>query len=320
MRAIRVSETGGPEVLRVEELPDPEPGAGEVVVRVRAAGVNPVDTYRRAGIHGRAPELPWIPGSDAAGVVERVGAEVTSVAPGDRVYTDHTALGAYAELMLCRETQLHPLPSRVSFAGGASLGVPYATAYRALIQRGGARPGETLLVHGGTGGVGLAVIQLARAEGLKVIATGGTDRGREEARRQGAEHVLDHQAPGYLACVAELTGGKGVDLVVEMLANVNLDRDLGLLARRGRVVVVGSRGRIEIDPRETMTRDADIRGLTLFNTTPEDLATIHTTLRQGLESGALSPVIDTQMPLADAPLAHQRVMEPGHQGKIVLIP
>ncbi|MBW3630206.1 MAG: NADPH:quinone reductase [Gemmatimonadetes bacterium] len=320
MRAIRVSETGGPEVLRLEELPDPQPGARDVVVRVRAAGVNPVDTYRRAGTHGRPPELPWIPGSDAAGVVERVGAAVTGVAPGDRVYTDHTAVRAYAELMLCRATQLHPLPARISFAGGASLGVPYATAYRALFQRGAARAGETLLVHGGTGGVGLAVIQLARAAGLTVIATGGTERGRDEARRQGADHVLDHRAPGYLDSVAELTGGKGVDLVIEMLANVNLGRDLGLLARGGRVVVVGSRGTAEIDSRDTMTRDADIRGLTLFNTPAEDLAAIHAALGRGLENGALSPVIDAELPLADAPLAHERVMAPGHQGKIVLIP
>lgn len=320
MKAIHVHERGGPEVMRIEELPDPTAGPGEVVIRVHAAGVNPVDTYRRAGIYGRGPALPWVPGSDASGVVEQVGESVTRFRPGDRVYTDHTAVRAYAELVLCRENQSHPLPSGISFSAGASLGVPYATAYRALLQRGGARRGERLLVHGGTGGVGIAAIQLARAAGLTVLATGGSEAGREEARRQGADEVLDHHQPDYLDRIADLTGGNGVDLVLEMLANVNLGRDLTVLARGGRVVVVGSRGPVEIDPRDTMSRDADIRGLTLFNTPPEDLAAIHAALFAGLESGALSPVIDREIALAEAPLAHERVMAPGAHGKIVLIP
>jgi NADPH2:quinone reductase len=320
MKAIRVHETGGPEVLRLEELPDPAPGPGELVIRVKAIGVNPVDTYQRAGAQGRSPKLPFTPGSDAAGVVERVGEGVTAFREGDRVYTDHRARDAYAELMLCREEQLHRLPDGISFSAGASLGVPYATAYRALFQRGGARGGERLLVHGGTGGVGLAVIQLARAAGLFVIATGGSEAGREEARRQGAHETLDHRQPGYLDRVAELTDGKGVDLLLEMLASENLGRDLPLLAMRGRVVVVGSRGRVEIDPRDTMSRDADIRGFTLFNTPPEELASIHAALAAGLADGTLSPVIAVEIPLAEAPRAHERVMEPGHNGKIVLIP
>ena len=320
MKAIRVHETGGPEVLRLEELPDPTPGPGEVVLRVRAIGVNPVETYQRAGSQGRAPKLPFTPGSDAAGEVERVGAGVSTLREGDRVYTDHTVREAYAEKVLCREGQLHRLPDAVSFAAGAALGVPYATAYRALFQRGGARPGERLLVHGGTGGVGIAAIQLARAAGLFVIATGGTEAGREEARRQGAHETLDHREPGYLDRLGAPAGGGGVDLVLEMLASENLGRDLTVLAPRGRVVVVGSRGRVEIDPRDTMSRDADIRGLILFNTPPEELASIHAALGAGLESGTLSPVIDVEIPLAEAPRAHERVMEPGHHGKIVLIP
>lgn len=320
MKAIRVHETGKPEVMRLEQVADPEPGPGEVVVRVRAAGVNPVDTYRRSGNYARLPDLPWIPGSDAAGVVEAVGEGVSRFRAGDRVYTDHTASGAYAEQMLCRATQLHPLPASVSYAQGAALGVPYATAYRALFHRGGARAGEVLLVHGATGGVGLAALQLARAAGLTVIGTGGSERGREEARRQGAHHVLDHHEDGYLERVREFTGGHGADLVLEMLANVNLGRDLGVLARFGRVVVVGSRGRVEIDPRDTMSRDADIRGFTLFNTSPADLASIHAALQAGLEAGTLRPVIDTEIPLAEAPRAHRRVMEGESHGKVVLVP
>ena len=320
MKAIRVHRTGGPEVLRLEERPDPVPGPGELVLRVEAIGVNPVDAYQRAGSQGRSPQLPFTPGSDAAGVVERVGDGVTAFREGDRVYTDHRAREAYAERMLCREEQLHRLPEGVSFPAGASLGVPYATAYRALFQRGGARSGERVLVHGGTGGVGLAALQLARAGGLFVIATGGSEAGRAQARRQGAHETLDHREPGYLDRVAGLTDGKGVDLVLEMLASENLGRDLPLLAMRGRVVVVGSRGRVEIDPRDTMSRDADIRGFTLFNTAPEELAAIHAALAVGLEEGTLAPVIDVEIPLAEAPRAHERVMEPGHNGKIVLVP
>lgn len=320
MRAIRVHAMGGPDVLRLEKVPNPVPKRGQVVVRVHAAGVNPVDTYRRAGAYNRLPELPWTPGSDAAGVVERVGVEVTRFREGDRVYADHRATGAYAERLLATEEQLHPLPERASYAAGASLGVPYATAYRALFQRGGARPGESVLVHGATGGVGLAAVQLARAAGLLVIATGSSGEGRDEALRQGAHHVLDHGTEGYLGQIAPLVGGRGVDLIVEMAAHVNLGSDLPLLGRDGRVVVVGSRGPVEITPRDAMGRDADIRAFTLFNTPPERLAEIHAALVAGLENGTLDPVIAEEIPLAEAPRAHERVMEPGHRGKIVLVP
>lgn len=317
MKAIQVQEAGGPEVLVMRELPDPVPGPGEIVIRVRAVGVNPVETYRRAGARGPLP-LPWIPGSDAAGVVAAIGEGVTRHAVGDRVYTDHTATGAYAEMLLCRAEQAHPLSAHASFAAGAALGVPYATAYRALFQRGGARPGETVLVHGATGGVGVGVTQMARAAGMRVIATGGSEAGRAEALRQGAHHVLDHHAQGYLAEVADLTEGRGADVIIEMLADVNLGNDLGVLAKHGRVVVVGSRGTVEITPRETMSRDADIRGLTLYNTPPADLAVIHAALVAGLETRTLSPVIDLELPLSEAPRAHEAVMAPGRKGKIVM--
>jgi NADPH2:quinone reductase len=313
MKAIRMHETGGPEVLRLEELPDPEPGPGEVVLRVHAAGVNPVETYRRAGIFGPPPRLPWTPGSDAAGVVERLGQGVVGVSVGDRVYTDHRGAGAYAERMLCRAEAVHPLPTSVSFAAGAALGIPYTTAYRALFHRGAARPGETLLVHGGTGGVGLAAVQLARAAGLTVIATGGTEEGRKEALRQGAHRVLDHHQKDYLQEIVGIP-----DLILEMLANVNLGADLTVLAKRGRVVVVGSRGPVEINPREAMARDADVRGLQVGNTPPEEVASIHAAIRAGLESGTIAPVIAEEIPLAEAPRAHERVMAGGRHGKIVL--
>lgn len=320
MKAIRVHEFGPPEVMRLEEVPDLKSGPGQVVVRVKAAGVNPADTYTRSGMYARKPTLPYTPGTDAAGVVESVGQHVANIAVGARVYISGTTSGAYAEQTLCEESQVHSLPQQLSFSQGAGVNVPYATAYRALFQRAHATPGETALIHGATGGVGIAAVQLARAAGMKVIGTGGTARGRELATQQGAHHMLDHRAPGYLDNVPALTGGRGVDLIVEMLANVNLDRDLKILAPGGRVVVIGSRGRIEIDPRDTMSRDAAILGMLRYNTPERETASIHAALAAGLENGTLRPIVGKEMPLPDAPRAHHTVMEPGAYGKIVLIP
>jgi NADPH:quinone reductase len=320
MKAIRVHEFGGPEVLRLEEAAEPRPGLGQLVVRVAAAGVNPVDTYKRAGWHTHAPSLPYTPGEDGAGTVAEVGEGSARFKPGDRVYLARSVSGTYAELALCEEWQAQTLPDRVSFAQGACLGVPYTTAHRALFGRGRARAGETVLVHGASGGVGTAAVQLARAAGLRVVGTAGTEEGRRLVAEQGAQHVLDHTAEGYLEELMSLTDGRGVDLVVEMLANVNLDRDLGVLAKFGRVVVVGNRGRVEIDARQAMTRDADILGMTLFNATPEEFRAIHAALRDGLEAGALRPVVGRELPLAEAARAHRDVLAPGAHGKIVLIP
>jgi NADPH2:quinone reductase len=319
MKTIRVHEFGGPEVMKIEELPDPSPGPTQVVVRVKAVGVNPVDTYIRTGGYARKPQLPYTPHTDIGGVVDAVGASVTRFAKGDRVYGFGVNGGA-AELALCEEWQVQPLPQNVSFQQGAALGVPYATAWRALFMRAHARPGETVLVHGASGGVGTAAVQIARAQGLRVFGTAGTDEGLALSREQGAHAVFNHRDGDYRAAIQAATGGRGVDLVLEMLANVNLDHDLDLLAPRGRVVVIGNRGRVEIDPRKTMGKDAAILGMTLFNATPEELREIHAGLVAGLENGTLRPVIGQELPLGDVVKAHQAVMEPGAFGKIVLIP
>jgi NADPH:quinone reductase len=320
MKAIRVSEFGGPETMKLVEVPDPKPDSGQVLVRVKAAGVNPVDTYIRAGAYARKPTLPYTPGTDAGGIVEAVGPNVKSFKVGDRVYTNGSITGAYAELALCEESRVHPLPPKTSFAQGAALGVPYATAYRGLFQRGKGKAGETLLVHGATGGVGLACVQIARAAGLTVIGTGGSDKGRAQVAEQGAHHVLDHRASGYEKQLMDITGGRGVDLITEMLANVNLAKDLTMLAPGGRVVVIGNRGNIEINPREAMAREASILGLTLFAATDAELREAHAAIVAGLENGSLRPVVGQELPLAEAPRAHQLVMEPGAFGKTVLVP
>lgn len=319
MKAIRAHQPGGPDVLKLEDVPDPVPGAGQVLVKVHAAGVNPVDTYIRCGTYGQKV-WPYTPGADGAGVVETIGEGAQRLKPGDRVYTAGSVSGTYAEKTLVPAARVFRLPANISFEQGAALGVPYGTAHRALFHRAEAKAGETVLVHGASGGVGTAAVQLARALGMTVIGTGGTDDGRRLVAEQGAHHVLDHAAPGYLDQVMQLTGGRGVDVILEMLANVNLASDLTVLAKLGRVIVVGSRGPIEINPRDTMTRDADIRGMTLMNATDEDVQGIHAAIVAGLENGTLRPVVGKRMPLADAARAHSAVMEPGSYGKIVLTP
>ena len=319
MKAIRVHEFGEPDVLRLEEVPDPVAAHNQVVVAAKAIGVNPVETYIRAGKYGPKP-FPYTPGADAAGVVASIGPGVTACKVGDRVYIAGAISGSYAEKILCDEKSIHPLPAHVTFQQGAAMGVPYGTAYRALVIRGGAKPGETVLVHGGSGGVGTAAIQIAHAMGLTVFATAGSDRGLELIRRQGAHKAFNHRQDGYLQQILDATEGRGVPLILEMIANVNLAHDLSLLGKQGRVVVIGNRGTIEINPRDTMARDADIRGMTLMNASEWELTSIHAALVAGLENKSLSPVIGKELPLADAPAAHKLVMESGAYGKIVLIP
>lgn len=320
MKAIRVGKFGGPEVLKLEDVPDPpRPQSGEVLVRVKAAGVNPYDTYMRSGTYGSGnPTLPYTPGSDAAGVIEAVGPDV-ALTTGQRVYTAGTITGAYAELALCKYSQVHPLPAGVSDAQGAGVWVPYGTAYRALFQLARARPGETVLVHGASGGVGLAALQLARAAGMKVIGTAGSDEGLKLVRNEGAQAVR-HGSGDYQQAIRDLTGGSGVDVILEMLANVNLGHDLQMLAYGGRVVVIGSRGPVEINPRDLMMRDAAVFGVLLWHVPAGQAAEIHAALQAGLGNGTLRPVVASELPLASAPEAHRRVMEAGARGKIVLVP
>lgn len=304
--------------MQLKNVPDPDPGPGQVLIHTRAIGVNPVETYFRAGMNPNLP-LPYTPGSDAAGEVASIGLGVRTKA-GTRVYTSGSVTGAYASMMICDAADVHPLPDNISFAEGAAVNTPCATAYRALFHRARALPGETVLIHGASGGVGTAAIQLARAAGLTIIGTAGSEKGEQLARELGAHHVLNHRSPGYLDDVMKITEGRGANIILEMLANVNLGKDLSILARNGRVIVIGSRGKVEIDPRELMMRDADIRAMMVFNTSPENKASIHAALGAALETETLKPVIGRELPLADAAHAHKLIMEPGAHGKIILIP
>ncbi|HTR46727.1 MAG TPA: NADPH:quinone reductase [Verrucomicrobiae bacterium] len=320
MKAIRVHEFGGPEVLKLENVPELKPGEGQVVVRVRAAGVNPVETYIRAGVYPRKPVLPYTPGTDGAGTIESVGPGATRFKAGDRVYTAGSLSGTYAEQALCEERFVFPLPANVSFAQGAAMHVPYATAFRALFHRAQGQGGETLLIHGASGGVGIAAVQIARAAGLRVTGTASSDRGKQLVAAEGAHQVLDHSSPKHFEEALAVNGGAGYDVILEMLANVNLGRDLGILAPRGRVVVVGNRGNAEINARDIMTRDGAILAMSLWNASPQELTSIHAALVAGLENKSLRPIIGKELPLAEAAKAHVAVMESGAYGKIVLIP
>lgn len=320
VKAIRIHQFGAPEVMRLEEVPDPVPGPGQVVVKIGAVGVNPVETYIRSGAYARKPGLPFTPGSDAAGVIESVGEGVDRFRVGDRVFLSGSVSGTYAEKALCGVNQIHLLPERISLAQGAAVHTPYSAAYRALFNRARAIPGEWVLIHGATGGVGIAAVQLARAHGMTVVGTGGTERGRRLISEQGARRVLDHRSPGYLEEGLALTQGHGFDVIIEFLANVNLGKDLGVLARNGRVVIIGSRGTVEINPREAMARDAAILGMLLANASEEESRSIHAALITGLENGTLRPIIGLELPLREAVQAHHKILEPGAFGKIVLIP
>lgn len=319
MKAILVRAFGGPEVLEFTDVPDLQPGPGQVLVRIMAAGVNPVETYIRAGTYAKLPVLPFTPGSDGAGVVESVGTGVNpAIQRGQRVWVHGSVSGTYAELAVCDAARVFALPDAVTFLQGAALGIPCCTAWRALMQRGGAKAGETVLVHGATGGVGVAAVQFAKEAGLRVLATGGSEAGRKMLADIGADAIFDHSAEGEADAIRAATDGKGVDLVIEMLANVNLARDLSMLGRGGRVVVVGNRGSIEINPRELMLRDADVRGVMVSNTPPAELAECHAAIARSLAGGTLRPVVGQTFKLADAAEAQRAVLGSAHRGKIVL--
>lgn len=320
MHAIRVEQFGDADVLEYTEVPDPEPAAGQVRVRLHAAGVNPADTYIRTGQYAFfTPELPYTPGFDGAGVVDAVGEGVTGLSPGDRVFVSSLGTpgfsGAYAELAVTAAADVRPLPDSLTFQQGAAVGVPCATAWRALFCKAALRPGETVLIHGASGGVGIPATQLARDAGATVIGTAGTPEGAVLVRAAGAHHVLDHTADGYLDELAELAP----DVIVEMLADVNLVHDLEILAPHGRIVVVGSRGSLDFTPRLTMRKEATIHGTALWNATPAESAATLAAVSAKLASGTLAPVVGEELPLRDAAEAHRRVLAPGTRGKLVLV-
>jgi NADPH:quinone reductase len=320
MKAIRVNQFGGPEVMQLEDVELLKPAPDEVVIEVKAAGVNPVDAYIRSGNYTIKPFLPYTPGMDAAGTIKAVGLKITRLRPGHRVYAIGSRSGAYAQEMICAESQVFPLPWNVSFQQGACIGIPYAAAYRAFVQKAKVKAKQTILIHGASGGVGIAAVQLAKHLKCTVFGTASSDKGRALVMQQGASFVFDHSRPDYVQEIMKATENRGVDVVLEMRADLNLGRDLTMLAPGGCVVVVGSRGEVSINPRDLMSREAVIKAMIILNAPSEDIREIHRALGQGLANNSLKPIIAQEIPLKDAADAHRKIMEPGAAGKIVLIP
>lgn len=322
MKAIVVSEFGDESVLKYQDAPTPEPGSNEVCVRIKAVGVNPVETYIRSGKYAQLPTLPYTPGNDGAGIVEKVGCDVTDLKVGDRVFVAAALArhntGSYAQYMVCDADAVRALPENLSFAEGAGMGTPGLAAAYALFSKACIRPGETVLIHGATGGVGSLAVQLARRTGTTVLGTAGSAEGEKLVKELGAHQVFNHKEDGYLQKISDATNGKGPDVIIEMIANVNLAKDLSILAQHGRIVIVGNRGSLDFNPRDVMSKDATIMGIVINNMPHKEFVSNMYILSAALESG-MKPVIDEQLPLQDAPRAHQQVIEGGGPGKIVLI-
>jgi NADPH2:quinone reductase len=278
----------------------------------------------RSGAYAILPPLPYTPGGDAGGIVAAVGPDVEDFAVGDRVFVG-TALsfdltGCYAEKVKRRASEVMPLPDNVSFAAASAFGVSYPTAHYALFERGGARAGETVFIHGASGSVGTAAVQLAKRAGLKVVGSAGSAEGLALIVEEGADLAVDHTRKGYLDEVRSYTGGRGPAQILEMLANVNLAADMELVAKYGRIIVIGNRGEITVNPRLTMMKELDIRGIQLWNAAPAQVKPMMQDIMAGVAEGALRPIIGREMPLADAAAAHVSVLAPGAYGKIVLMP
>ncbi|OQV20080.1 Quinone oxidoreductase [Hypsibius exemplaris] len=324
MQAIRVSKYGGPEELRLETVPIPTPSAKQILIQVKAVGVNPVETYVRAGAQlPFNPVLTYTPGSDAAGVVAAIGAEITNVKVGDRVYTCETRhlTGAYAQYMLAPPSKVFLLPDRLSFSQGAALGIPYFTVIRALKQARW-KSGQRVLIHGASGGVGLAACQVAKAWGLDVVGTAGTDEGLALVKSAGARVVLNHRDPHHAANLKNAADGKGFDIILEMQASTNLPLDIDVVAPFGTVVIIGNRGEVPINPGAIVGKESFITAVLLLLATDEDFVEMGAQLAEGLKAGYIDPIIDQEFPLERAPEAHKAIMDAsaGSKGKIVLLP
>lgn len=320
MKAIQVFKFGEPSVMQVKDVADLSAGPGEVVVTIKAAGVNPIDSYIRSGNYPLNISLPYTPGMDGAGLIKQFGEGVSEFSEGERVYIAAAQSGLYAEEVVCSKDVVMPLPDNISFSQGAAIGIPYATAWRALFSKAQAVARETVLIHGASGGVGTAAVLLAKNAGLTVIGTAGTPKGLDLIRSLGADFAFDHSNPGYQNEIQKCTAGRGVDIILEMLANVNLALDLEMIAFHGRLVVIGCRGNVEINPRRVMQKDAAILGMIIMNTERQQLQKIYSSLNQCLQNGKLAPVVGREFSLKDAAQAHAAIMSPGAFGKIVLIP
>lgn len=324
MKAVRIHEYGGPEVLLYEEVPKPEPGPAQILVKVAAATVNPVDVAVREDRFPTPRQPPKILGSDGAGVVEQTGAEVTSVEIGERVAFSGLGIGSegsYAEYAVIAETQVVHLPEELSFTDAAAIGMAFPAAYYALVTRGALREGETVLVQGAAGGVGSASVQLARALGARVLATASGPDAADLVLSLGAEAVIDFRTEDVPERVLELTGGRGVDLIHELVLSTNLPMDIGMVAKGGRIVGTGQGPGPDatVPIGAAIAKDASVLFMNLNNAGRAGVAAIATEVADMVVAGKVRPVIGAELPLAEARRAHEMLAR-SHLGKIVLLP
>jgi NADPH2:quinone reductase len=324
VKAVRIHKYGGPEVLVYEDVPDPEPGPQQVLVRVEAATVNPVDVAVREDRFPTPKQPPKILGSDGAGVVERVGGEVTAVSAGDEVLFSGLGVGSegsYAEYVLIAEAQAVPKPPALSFVDAAALGMVFPTAYYGLVTRGALSEGETVLVQGGAGGVGSASIQIAKARGARVLTTVSGAEAADLVRSLGADEVIDYKTEDVVARVKDLTEGRGVDLVHELVISVNLPTDLALVAKGGRIVCTGQGPSPEVGLPigAALAKDATLLFMSLNNAGRAGVAAIMREIATMAADGTVRAVVGATLPLREARRAHE-LLEGDHVGKIVLLP
>jgi len=325
MKAIVVSEFGKPEVLKYVDHPKPEPTDEQLLIEVKAIGVNPVDTYKRSGYGTYATsKLPYIPGgSDAAGIISQVGKSLQSrFKVGERVFTTGSITGTYAQYMLSTPNDVFPLPETLTFEQGAGIWVPYGTAYRAMNLKGQVSKGQIVLVHGASGGVGTACVQIGQQVGAFVIGTASTEEGRTLVKNLGAQVIFDHKNnPDYVSEILShetVKANGGVDLIIEMLANVNLEKDLQMIKKGGRIIIVGNRGRIEITPRDIMFKESWVTGVMLMETTEEEKKQTVKWLEDGLSKGQLKPTAGKLFKLENSDQAHVEVIEGNANGKVII--
>jgi NADPH2:quinone reductase len=324
VKAVRIHEYGGPEVLVYEEVSTPEPGPRQLLVKVAAATVNPIDVSVRENRFPTPKQPPKTLGSDGAGVVEKVGAEITNAKPGDRVAFSGLGIGSegsYAEYALIADTQVVHMPEGLSFPDAAAIGMAFPAAYYALVTRGALHEGETVLVQGASGGVGSASVQLAKALGARVFGTASGAGAADLVLSLGAEAVIDFRTEDVAARVLELTDGKGVDLVHELVLSVNLPTDVRLVARGGRIVGTGQGpGPDAVAPiGEALDKDVSVLFMNLNNAKRAGVAAIAAEIAAMVAAGKVKPVIGAELPLSEARRAHEMLAE-DHLGKIVLIP
>jgi putative PIG3 family NAD(P)H quinone oxidoreductase len=323
MIAIEISAPGGPDVLTPVERPIPQPGAGEVLIQVAAAGVNRPDVMQRKGAYPPPPGASDLPGLEVAGVIDRVGEGVSEWRGGDAVCA-LVAGGGYAEYCVAPAPQCLPVPRGLDMVAAAAIPETFFTVWTNVFERGRLQPGETALIHGGSSGIGTTAIQLAAAEGATVYATAGSDAKCRACEELGAARAINYRTTDYVEAVRTLTKGHGVDVILDIMGAPYLDRNLRTLAVNGRLVEVGLMGGSEapIDLRRLLARRLTITGSTLRPRTVEEKGAIAAALRRHvwplLESGRVKPIVYRTFPLRDAPQAHRLMESSEHIGKIVL--